>query len=72
VSVAHADAWPWCRALIDRRLVIPDFRVPDVIRLGPAPLYTTFTECFDAVERMEAVLTGGLTEDSPGAMPRVT
>jgi kynureninase len=71
VSVAHADAWRWCRALIDRRLVIPDFRVPDVIRLGPAPLYTTFAECFDAIERMEAVLTGGLSDDPPGAMPRV-
>ncbi|MGA3217115.1 MAG: kynureninase [Acidimicrobiales bacterium] len=52
VSVAHRRAWPWCKALVDRRMVIGDFRPPDLIRLGPAPLYTCFTEVFDAVQRM--------------------
>jgi kynureninase len=72
VSVAHPQAWPWCRTLIDRRLVIPDFRAPDVIRLGPAPLYTGFAECFDAVECMEAVLAGGLPDAAEGDRRRVT
>ena len=34
VSVAHPRAWPWCKALIDRRMVIGDFRPPDLIRLA--------------------------------------
>ncbi len=70
VSVAHPQAWPWCRELIDRDLVVGDFRPPDVIRLGPAPLYTRFVDVFDALERMEAVLAAGLPE--AGDRPRVT
>ncbi len=70
VSVAHPLAWPWCRALIDQDLVVGDFRPPDVIRLGPAPLYTRFVDVFDAVERMEAVLEAGLPDTAE--RPRVT
>jgi kynureninase len=70
VSVAHPRAWPWCRALIERDLVVGDFRPPDVIRLGPAPIYTSFVEVFDAIERMEAVLAVGVPDT--GARPRVT
>lgn len=70
VSVAHPEAWAWCRTLIDRGLVIPDFRTPDVIRLGPAPLYTRFVDCFDAIGHMASVLTAGL--DPAPAARRVT
>ena len=70
VSVAHPRAWPWCRTLVDRGLVVPDFRTPDVIRLGPAPLYTRYTDCFDAVERMAATMAAGL--DPVPDDPRVT
>jgi kynureninase len=70
VSVAHPRAWPWCEALIDRDLVVGDFRPPDVIRLGPAPLYTRFVDVFDALERMEAVLAAGVPE--AGERSRVT
>ena len=65
ISVSHPMAWPWCRALIDRGLVIPDFRPPDVIRLGPAALYTRYVDCFDAVERMAETLEAGLPDDAP-------
>ena len=37
VAVQHPDAWPICRALIERAHVVPDFRGPDAIRLGVAP-----------------------------------
>jgi kynureninase len=60
VSVAHARAWPWCAALVDRGLVVADFRPPDVIRLGPAPLYTRFVDVFDAVSRMAETLEAGV------------
>jgi kynureninase len=70
VSVAHPLAWPWCKTLIDRELVIGDFRPPDVIRLGPAPIYTRFVDVYDAVERMEGVLAAGVEEDP--RRPRVT
>ena len=71
VAIAHPQAWSWCSALLERQLVVADFRTPDAIRLGPAALYTRFVDGYDAVERMEAVLTSGLTAD-PGDRPRVT
>jgi kynureninase len=71
VAVAHPDAWSWCAALIERQLVVPDFRPPDVIRLGPAPLYTRFVDVYDAVDRMAEVLAAGLAPRQD-ARPRVT
>jgi kynureninase len=70
VSIAHPSAWPWCRALIERDLVVSDFRPPDVIRLGPAPLYTRHVDCFDAIERMADTLAGGVDDRAP--LRRVT
>ncbi len=32
-----------------RRGVVPDFRAPDGMRIGPAPLSTTFTELYDGL-----------------------
>ena len=37
VSLAHPEAWQVCQALLDRG-VVPDYRTPDRLRLGPAPL----------------------------------
>ena len=35
--------------------VTPDFRGPDSIRLGVAPLYTSFVEVWDALDRLRAI-----------------
>jgi kynureninase len=55
VALRHPDA----RALNERLLsadVIGDFRVPDVIRLAVAPLYTRYVEVWDAMERLRSAL----------------
>lgn len=70
VSVSHPQAWSWCRTLVTRGLVVGDFRPPDVIRLGPAPLYTRFVDCYDAIEAMAEVLADGVEDDA--APRRVT
>jgi kynureninase len=59
VSLAHPEAWPICRALIERARVVPDFRGPDSIRLGLPPLYTRFTDVYDALERLRALIERG-------------
>jgi kynureninase len=59
VSLRHPEAWPICRALIERAQVIPDFRGPDSIRLGVAPLYTSFVEVHDALDRLRALVERG-------------
>jgi len=46
------------QALIDRG-VIGDFRAPDLIRFGFAPLYTRFVDAFDAAEHIGEVLASG-------------
>jgi kynureninase len=59
VSLRHPDAWPINRALIERADVIPDFRGPDSIRLGIAPLYTRFADVWDALDRLRALVEAG-------------
>lgn len=52
VSLGHAEGWRVNQALIRELNVLPDFRAPDTIRLGIAPIYTTFTELHEAAERL--------------------
>jgi kynureninase len=72
VSLIHSDAWPLCSALISRRLVVPDFRTPDTVRLGPAPIYSRFVDAYDSVERIAGVLESGDLGVSAPPRPRVT
>lgn len=58
VSLLHPDGYAITRALIARG-VVPDFRTPDTIRLGVAPLYTGFAELWDAVEAMARIVETG-------------
>jgi kynureninase len=55
VSHAHPHAYAICRALIARG-VVGDFRAPDILRTGFSPLYTSYTDIFDAVETLRAVM----------------
>jgi kynureninase len=56
VSLANQDAWPITKAMIELAQVIPDFRTPDNIRLGLAPLYTEFLDIHTAVHRIRALV----------------
>ena len=72
VSLAHADGYRICQALISRARVIPDFRPPDRIRLGPAPLTTRFVDVWDAMDRLRRVVAKGLHHTIDPARARVT
>ena len=52
ISLGHAEGWRINQALIRDLDVLPDFRAPDNIRLGIAPIYTTFADVYTAAERM--------------------
>ncbi|MEO8678059.1 MAG: kynureninase [Vicinamibacterales bacterium] len=59
VSFAHdTGGYTIMQALIARG-VIGDFRAPDILRFGFTPLYTRFVDVWDAVDRLERVLTSG-------------
>ena len=72
VSLAHEEAWPICRALIERARVIPDFRGPDSIRLGVPPLYTRFVDVHEALERLADLVERGEHRDVDSGPLRVT
>ena len=72
VSFGHPEALAVDRALIAEMNVIPDFRPPDVIRFGFAPLYTRFEELCEAVDRFRRVLDEGTWRPYTGAGPAVT
>jgi kynureninase len=60
VSLRHPEAFRISKAMIESPppavQVIPDFRAPDNIRLGIAPLYTTFEEIHRALDRMRGIV----------------
>lgn len=56
ITVSHPDAKALTLQLVDKG-VIPDFRQPDGIRLGMAPLTTRYVDVFDGL-RMLADLAG--------------
>ena len=55
VSFEHSEGYAVIQALIARG-VIGDYREPRIMRFGFTPLYTSFTEVFDAVEILGEIL----------------
>jgi len=62
VSLGHSEGLRVNLALIHEQKVLPDFRRPDNIRLGIAPLYNSFADIHTAVERLRAVVVDHLYE----------
>ena len=56
ISIRHAEGYRINRALIEEMNVIPDFREPDNLRLGFAPLYTSFAEIHEGFHRIQRVM----------------
>jgi len=52
--------------------VIGDYRTPDRLRLGPAPITTRFTDVWDAIDRVRQIAADKSYEDLPIALARVT
>ncbi|HWC02892.1 MAG TPA: kynureninase [Methylomirabilota bacterium] len=56
VSLGHPEALRIDKTLIEEMAVLPDFRYPDNLRLGVAPLYTSFADLHEAVARISRVV----------------
>ena len=72
LSFGHPEALAIDRALIAELNVIPDFRPPDVIRFGFAPLYNTFEDLVEGAHRFRRALDEGLWRRHTGVGPVVT
>lgn len=55
VSLTHPNGYPIVQALIARG-VVGDFRAPDVLRFGLAPLYVRYVDVWDAVDHLAQVM----------------
>jgi kynureninase len=71
ISLEHAAAWQVCQALLDRG-VVPDYRMPDRLRLGPAPLTSRYVEVYDAMAVIRDVVSSGTHLAYPREIARVT
>jgi len=72
VSLRHPEGYRINRALIDEMNVIPDFREPDNIRFGLAPLYNSFEDIWQAAERSRIVVAEKRYEKYPSVRQTVT
>ncbi len=57
VALVHSEARELCRRLIDGGVIV-DFRPPDVIRIGLAPLSTSFADVHGGLARLRDLLAG--------------
>jgi kynureninase len=55
VAVEHAEGTRIAKALKVKG-VIPDFRPPNIVRLAPIALYTSYEECWQAVQHLKAII----------------
>jgi kynureninase len=62
VALRMPHAYAVTQALIARG-VVGDFRAPDLLRLGFAPLYLSFVQVWDALEQVRDVLESGAYDD---------
>ena len=72
VSLGHEWGLGIDLAMIRDKNIIPDFRPPDNIRLGIAPLYTSYKDIYTAVIRMKEIMTERLYEKYASEVPVVT
>jgi kynureninase len=56
VSFTHDSGYAIMQALIERG-VIGDFRAPNILRFGFAPLYVTHADCVHAIRILHEVMT---------------
>ena len=43
---------------LHRQGILADWREPDVVRIAPVPLYNTFKDCYQFVQRMKKIVRG--------------
>jgi len=72
ISIRQPEGYRINRALIEEMNVIPDFRKPDNIRLGFAPLYTSFANVWEGFDRIKRVMEEKRYEKFPKQRLSVT
>lgn len=71
VALRHANGYGVSRALRTEGVIV-DFRAPDIIRFGFAPLFNTHRQVLDAVDRLTRILHTKSFEEYGGPVHGVT
>jgi kynureninase len=72
ITLRHPEGYRINRALIEEMAVVPDFREPDNIRLGIAPIYTRYSDIWETVQRLSRVVEAGLYKKYPPERAAIT
>lgn len=72
ISLRHPEGYRINRVLIENLKVIPDFREPDNIRYGLAPIYTSYLDVWEAIERSRLAVEEKLYDQFPTTRLSVT
>ena len=59
VTIGHPEAKQIAAAMRVLTRTIPDYRAPDSIRLAISPLPTSYTEVWDGLDRLRALVESG-------------
>jgi kynureninase len=71
LALRHPEAFRLSRALIEEASTIPDYRPPDVLRIGLSPLTTRYAEVWDGFDRLRRLVEDRAWErydPTPGAV----
>lgn len=72
LAYSHPRAYSICQALIDNG-VIADFRAPDILRFGFAPLYISYQDIWNAVQILaQVMLSKSYLEEKYARLQKVT
>lgn len=72
VSIGHAEGLRIDLALINDLKVLPDFRAPDNLRLGIAPIYTSYRDIHTSIQRIRQTVAERHYEKYADTTPVVT
>ncbi len=72
ISIRHPEGYRINRTLIEEMNLIPDFRAPDNLRLGFAPIYLSFADVWEGFDRIRRVMEEKKYEKYPKQKLAVT
>ncbi|MFM8425226.1 MAG: kynureninase, partial [Chloroflexota bacterium] len=72
ISIRHSEGYRINRALIEEMNLIPDFRAPDNLRLGFAPISLSFADVWEGFDRIRRVMEEKRYEKYPKSKLAVT
>lgn len=72
ITIHHQDARQIALAMRKISKVVPDFRMPDGIRIAMAPLPTSYVEVWDGFDRLRELVASGAYKDVHDEGNRVT